>query len=227
MLRSSAPTGHTGPSGPNATLLVTGATGESIPGPTGPSGVNASAGPTGPIGTANVTGATGPAGESPTGPTGPTGTANVTGATGLQGVAYAWSALCRYNSTALSIPTATDTLITFDTQLRTAGTPGITYAGGVFTNTSGSSKIWTISYRMSFGGNTTGSRYTWISHSATSTRLGLDVIISNTSLAVYITGTATLVVGNNETVSLYAYQDSGSTLVTISNFISPAITIRC
>lgn len=222
--------GPTGPAGGRG-ISITGPTGpvgeSSVTGPTGPAGEDSSVtGPTGPAGVTGPTGVTGPVGaaSSVTGPTGPVGVTGPTGPTGATGLVSTSGLLHMYQSDAVSIPNDIDTTLTFNTTATTQGTPGITYASGVFTNTSGSTKIWHVVYNTSFAANAgSGARHAWFA--GTSGRSALRTVIGSATIDTHMNCADTIIVQNNESITFRVFQSSGAATTSVATYNTPAVII--
>ena len=219
-------TGPTGPSGFGAT------------GPTGPSGAQGITGPTGAASTvAGATGATGPQGESgvrgatgpfgPTGsqgPTGPTGP-SVTGPTGSQGPQYSSTVLARRQNTPVSLVTSVETRVGWNITDpdNSKGSSTLAYDSttqvGRFTNTSGVTKTYVVTWQINFGSETAGSRATWIYHNTADTNSILapqkrqgEVHVGTNSDFTILTSSSVVVLDNAEFFEVWAWQSSGNSL---------------
>ncbi len=217
---TTGPTGVQGTTGPTG---IQGATGAIGTGPTGRTGAQGATGPTG------IQGATGAIGTGPTGPIGPTGIQGQTGPTGIQGPTgptgpmgqITQSALLsRQHNTTQSISDTSLTRVQFNTQLQSNGTIGLSYDGstniGRFTNTSGTTKVYTISSVVSFAANGTGVRAIALCLNGTTTASGryAQTLIPAVSAAdsTVITLSTNIVLASNDFIEIYAYQTSGGAL---------------
>jgi len=222
--------GVTGPTGAQGSIGTTGATGATgatgSVGPTGPA--STVAGPTGATGAQGETGlrgATGPFG--PTGPGGPTGATgpSVTGPTGPQGPQYSSAVLARRQSTPISLTSSVDTRVGWNITdpENSKGSSTLAYDSttqvGRFTNTSGVTKTYVVTWQINFGPDTTGSRATWIYHNTADTnsvtapqkRQGEIRVGTNSDFTV-ITSSSVVVLDNAEFFEVWAWQSSGNAL---------------
>ncbi len=220
---ATGPTGTSGSAGATGPTGIQGATGAIGTGPTGRTGAQGATGPTG------IQGATGAIGTGPTGSTGPTGIQGQTGPTGMQGSTgptgpmgqITQSALLsRQHNTTQSINDTSLTRVQFNTQLQSNGTIGLSYDGstniGRFTNTSGTTKVYTISSVVSFAANATGVRAITLCLNGTTTASGryAETLIPAVSAAdsTVITISTNIVLAANDFIEVYAYQTSGGAL---------------
>ncbi len=220
---STGPTGSQGQTGNQGPTGNQGATGAIGTGPTGQTGPTGSQGPTGPTGSQGSTGPTGPTGtQGSTGPTGPTGAIGTgpTGPTGPQGPITQSALLSRQHSTTQSINNATLTRVQFNTQLQFNGSIGLSYDNttniGRFINTSGSTKVYSISSVISFAANATGVRAITLCLNGTTTSTGryAQTLIPavNADDSTVITLSTNIVLAANDYIEVYAYQTSGGAL---------------
>ncbi len=242
---SNGTTGATGPAGSNGTTGATGPLGTGPTGPEGVQGIQGiqgntgatgplGTGPTGPQGVQGIqgiqgnTGATGPLGTGPTGPQGVQGIQGNTGATGAigtgptgpQGPITQSALLSRQHSTTQSINNATLTRVQFNTQLQYNGSIGLSYDNttniGRFTNTSGVTKVYTISSIISFAANATGVRAITLCLNGDTTATGryAETLIPSVSTndSTVITLSTNIVLSANDFIEVYAYQTSGGAL---------------
>ena len=218
-------TGNTGPTGVAGSAGNTGPTGAIGTGPTGQQGPT---GPTGIQGPTGSTGSTGPIGTGPTGQQGPTGVQGNTGPTGAVGTGPTGpmgqitqsALLSRQHNTTQSINSASLTRVQFNTQLQSNGSIGLSYDGstniGRFTNTSGSTKVYTISSVISFAANATGVRAITLALNGDTTATGryAETLIPavGSGDSTVLTLSTNIVLAANDYIEVYAYQTSGGAL---------------
>jgi len=89
---------------------------------------------------------------------------------------------------------------------------GISYSSGVFTNVSGQTRTYQISYTIEFASNATGQRYAEISNDTSTGRYAINSLNALATGNHITTGSATLVLNNNDTFSIKVYQSSGGAL---------------
>jgi hypothetical protein len=217
------PTGPsvTGPTGPQGAVGATGATGATGPAST----VAGPIGATGPIGETGLRGATGPLGATgPQGVVGPTGP-SVTGPTGPQGPQYSSAVLARRQTTPIALVSSTETRIGWNItdSDNSKGSSTLSYDGttqvGRFTNTSGVTKTYLVTWQINFGSDTNGARATWIYHNtanpasvtAPQRRQGEVHVGTNNDFTV-VTSSSVVVLDNSEFFEVWAWQSSGNSL---------------
>jgi hypothetical protein len=121
--------------------------------------------------------------------------------------------LVRYNTSAPSIPNASGTIVQFNAQYDpySAGTTGIGYSNGIFTNNNSSAITVQVNYTLAFQNNSTGNRTGYI--------MDNNGIVSGNGKVPAVNGDNTNVVGSGiltlaagGSFSLYAFQNSGTSL---------------
>ncbi len=210
------PLGPTGPQGPQGNIGLLGPTGptgaaSTVPGPTGPTG------PTGP----SVTGPTGPRGV--TGPTGP-GVTGPTGPTGTQGPQYSSNVLARRHSTTQNISSGIETRVQWNITDpdNSRGSVSLTYDGttqvGRFTNNSGTTKTYLVTWQINFGPDPVGARATWLWHNNTLNGSGAaqkrqgEIHTGINNDFTMLTSSTIAVLDNGEFFEIWAWQNSGNEL---------------
>lgn len=144
------------------------------------------------------------------------GTQRVTGALTVGGqVSRTVAVMSKYCSTTTSIINNYCVVITFDTIYNSLGTTGITYSGGTFTNTSGSTIVVSITYTVNYGNSSSaGTRQTFLNYNCASggaNRYGCASSPGNNDYNI-VSGSVIMVLNNNDYILLNAWQNSGSTL---------------
>lgn len=126
---------------------------------------------------------------------------------------------CRvYNSIALSIPNATDTLLTFDSERfdLPVATPSHNPAvnAGRLTVASGNEGYFHLGCNVNFASNATGTRRLalWVNGTASGTRFAHIVNPAVSGAATVLSLTSYWPLAAGDYVEVYAYQDSGGAL---------------
>lgn len=114
-----------------------------------------------------------------------------------------------------NIANATDTIVNWDNI--DVNTTGMTYSGGVWTNSSGRALVVTVSYQVAFESANSGIRAAYLTQNATTAsagtlRYGQVILNSTNGDATFLCGTATLALAAGDVVRLYAYQTHGGTI---------------
>ena len=117
-----------------------------------------------------------------------------------------------------TIPNITDTKITYAT-INNAGTSGITYSSGNFTNSSSNTLTVMGTYSVSMTSNATGYRTTYLLTGTT--RYG-EVQVGSPASVIYVgTGSFTIRLAPAASFSIYTYQNSGAILTALQATINP------
>jgi hypothetical protein len=126
--------------------------------------------------------------------------------------------MARRLSAAQTINNVTDTAIKFDAADNfdfNSGSIGLTYnnANGSFTNSSGITQVYNISYQVAYSQNSAGNRVTWIWLNPTSGqgRYAMLNLPSSSDFPV-LSCSANIVLSNTETFYIYTWQNSASAL---------------
>lgn len=125
--------------------------------------------------------------------------------------------MARRLSAAQAVPNISDTVIKFDLadNFDTNSTlNGLTYANGtgLFTNTSGITQIYQVSYQVAYSANSAGNRVTWIwINSSAQGRYAMMNLPSSSDYPV-LSSSATIVLSNNDAMGVYTWQNSGAGL---------------
>ena len=128
----------------------------------------------------------------------------------------------RKNNAAQNLLTDIATRVLFNTAVDTVGTTGIVYDGssnpGRFTNTSGATRVFTLSTTVEFNQtSTSGHRLAWILKNSTE-RVAQQSQVAATqnggtgNETTVLNLSVPIVLANNEFFEVWAYQDSGATL---------------
>jgi hypothetical protein len=225
---SSSIAGVTGPTGSQGVQGPTGPTGaqgvqgvQGVQGPTGPTGAQGNVGPTGPSVT-GPTGSSGPRGF--TGPTGVSGPEGPTGPTGGQGPQYSSNVMARRHSTTQSLTNGVETRVQWNItdSDNSRGSVSLTYDGttqvGRYTNSSGTTKTYLVTWQVNFGPDPVGARATWLYHNTTGgvflntqKRQG-EVHTGINNDFTMVTSSTIAVLDNGEFFEIWAWQNSGNEL---------------
>ena len=126
--------------------------------------------------------------------------------------------MARRLSIATTINTSTVTTATWDvsdTFNYNSAMSGLSYSAGVFTNTSGETRVYSVSYTVCFAQNSSGTeRSAYLAHNSDSgtTRYSKISQAGSSTSVNFIPGSCIVTLANNDTVAVYVYQDSGSSL---------------
>jgi hypothetical protein len=123
----------------------------------------------------------------------------------------------RLITTSQTVANNTDYTVLFDSgdSNTDLGTVPISYdtSNGRFTNTSGGSSSFIVSYQVNFSSNNTNSRQTWIEKNGNAAlRYGQNSTAATQGTKTIVNGAAFITVADGEYFTLRAYQNSGSTL---------------
>jgi hypothetical protein len=124
--------------------------------------------------------------------------------------------MIRYRATAAqTLTSAVDTVINFATSLEDNNTPGLSYASGVFTNTSTVTRTWTITAMVSYASNNTGIRATYITKNGTGSgtnRISQNISAPTNGDGTFHTLSVTTQMAPGDTIRVYGYQTSAGNL---------------